>query len=320
MILLCGIPSEEPVARAIAAAERTGVPHLVLNQRQVEEWSLALELEGGRLSGMLSGPGGEWGIGEFDGVYARLIEPRTLPDLGEPPDGAMLARAQALFQALLAWLEVAPCRVVNRLGPSASNVSKPYQAQRILECGLAVPPTLVTNDPAEVRRFAAEHGRVIYKSVSATRSIVRELAGARIKDLERVRHLPTQFQALIPGDDVRVHVVGDAVHATEVVSAATDYRYASRDSEDVEMRPFELPPDVEASCLALSRALELPLCGIDLRRDPEGHWVCFEANSSPAYSFYEDQTGQPIGAALVSYLSGGDGTRGGDEESDGASG
>lgn len=318
MILLCGIPSEEPVARAIEAAERAGVPHLVLNQRRIDDWSLDLGLDGELLSGTLSGPNGRWDIGEFGGIYARLVEPRTLPDLGDPPDGARLARAQALFQALLAWTEVAPCRVVNRLGPSASNISKPYQAQRILDCGLLVPPTLVTNDPDEVRRFAAAQGRVVYKSVSSTRSIVRELVGARIKDLGRVRHLPTQFQALVPGDDVRVHVVGDVVHATEVVSAATDYRYAGREAEEVEMRACEVPAEIEASCRALSAALELPMCGIDLRRAPDGRWFCFEVNPSPAYSFYEDITGQPIGEALVSYLVGGSPNGDGDG-SDGAS-
>lgn len=320
MILICGIPSEGPVAGAIAAAEAAGVSHVVLNQRQVEGWTLALDLDGEFLSGTLSGPDGEWDLGLFAGVYARLVDPRTLPDLGDPPDPALLARAEALYQALTAWLEVAPCRVVNRLGPSASNVSKPYQAQSILACGLLAPPTTVTNDPDEVRRFAAEHGRVIYKSVSSTRSIVRELRGPRVEELERVRHLPTQFQALIPGVDVRVHVVGEEVHATEVFSAATDYRYAGRDSEEIEMRSCELPPALAASCLALSAALELPVCGIDLRRTPDGRWFCFEANPSPAYSFYENLTGQPIGRALVEYLAGkGAAANGGGGHGDGAS-
>jgi RimK-like ATP-grasp domain len=320
VILLCGIPSEAPVARAIVAAEGLGVPHVVLNQRQVDEWTLDLDLAGDLLAGTLEGPGGAWDLGEFAGVYVRLIDPQVLPDLGDPPDPVRLARAQALYQGLLAWLEVAPCRVANRLGPSASNMSKPYQAQRILESGLPVPPTTVTNDPDEVRRFASEHGRVIYKSASSTRSIVRELVGPRIKDLERVRHLPTQFQAMVPGVDVRVHVVGDAVLATEVISAATDYRYAGRDEKDVQMRACDVPADVEARCLALSEALELPLCGIDLRRTPDGRWLCFEANPSPAYSYYEEFTGQPIARALVTYLSEGAGSGDGSGEGNGASG
>jgi len=304
VILICGIPSEPPVAAAVEAAEEAAVDHLVVNQRQVEEWSLDLTFEGDRLDGVLRGPDGKWEAGELCGAYLRPVEPRTLPEVGQPPDAGRLAAAEALSGGLLGWLEVAPIRVANRFGPSGSNMSKPYQAQLIAESGLLVPPTTVTNDPAEVRRFAAAHRRVIYKSVSSARSIVRELNGERAKDIDRVRHLPTQFQALIPGVDVRVHVVGPAVFATEVRSEAVDYRYAARDEKGVWMLPAELPPEVERRCLALSAALELPVCGIDLRRTPDGEWYCFEVNPSPAYSFYEDVGGQPIARALVEYLSG----------------
>lgn len=307
MILLCGIPSEGPVASAIAAAREAAVPHVVLNQRQVDRWQLQAVLDAGRLSGELRGPGGSWDLAGFSGVYLRTVEPRRLPDLGDPVDEGKLSRAEALHGALLAWAELAPCRVANRLGPSTSNMSKPYQAQRIAEAGLGVPPTTITNDPDEVRRFAAEHGRVIFKSISSTRSIVRELSGERVKALQRVRHLPTQFQALIPGVDVRVHVVGTGLYATAVRSASIDYRYAAREDGEVRMEPCDLPDEIAGRCLALSAALELPVCGIDLRRTPDGEWYCFEVNPSPAYSYYEQLSGQPIGAALVSYLAGGDG-------------
>ncbi len=58
-----------------------------------------------------------------------------------------------------------------------SNASKPFQAQLIAAAGFVVPDTLVTNDPEVVREFHAEHGRVIFKSTSGIRSIVRELEG-----------------------------------------------------------------------------------------------------------------------------------------------
>jgi glutathione synthase/RimK-type ligase-like ATP-grasp enzyme len=186
----------------------------------------------------------------------------------------------------------------------ASNASKPHQAQLIEACGLRTPPTLVTNDPDAVRAFARRHRRLVYKSTSSMRSIVRELRGSAAAGIERVRNLPTQFQAFVPGTDVRVHVAGSAVFAAEIASDVTDYRYAAQEGRAVTMAPLELPADLRERCLALSAALELPLCGIDLRRTPEGEWVCFEVNPSPAYSWYEERTGQPIARALVAYLSG----------------
>jgi glutathione synthase/RimK-type ligase-like ATP-grasp enzyme len=106
---------------------------------------------------------------------------------------------------------------------------------------------------------------------------------------------------------VRVHVVGGRAFACEIVSEAVDYRYASRDGLAIEMRPIELPSEVAARCVALARALGLPLCGIDLRRTPEGAFHCFEANPSPAYSYYQEQTGQPIAEAIVDLLATGPG-------------
>ncbi len=58
------------------------------------------------------------------------------------------------------------------------------------------------------------------------RSIVHALDEDDIRRLDDISWCPVQFQALVPGHDVRVHVVGPDVHATEIVSDVVDYRYA----------------------------------------------------------------------------------------------
>ena len=73
---------------------------------------------------------------------------------------------------------------------------------------------------------------------------------------------------------------------------------------DVEMRAVELPPDIRARCVHLSIQLQLPFCGIDLKRTEQGAYYCFEVNPSPAYSYYQQYTEQPIADALVEYLAG----------------
>jgi glutathione synthase/RimK-type ligase-like ATP-grasp enzyme len=130
------------------------------------------------------------------------------------------------------------------------------------------------------------------------------LTGAKLNELDKVRYLPTQFQAFVPGTNIRVHIVGSEVFATEIRSDATDYRYASRDGLDVEMTPIDLPPVIAARCVSLSRVLDLPLCGIDLKCTPDGEYYCFEVNPSPAYSYYQESTGQDMATAIVKYLSG----------------
>jgi glutathione synthase/RimK-type ligase-like ATP-grasp enzyme len=123
-----------------------------------------------------------------------------------------------------------------------------------------------------------------------------------------VRALPTQFQAHVPGLDVRVHVAGVDVHATEIRSDAVDYRYAHRTGDDAVLEPHELPTAVAECCRAAATALRLPLCGLDLRRTPDGEYVCFEANPMPAYSYYQLAAGQPIAGSLIRYLAGSEGS------------
>ena len=66
-----------------------------------------------------------------------------------------------------------------------------------------------------------------------------------------------------------------------------------------------MPREVEDRCRTAAVALQLPVAGIDLRRTPEGEWYCFEVNPSPAFSYYEDATGQPISAAVARLLAAG---------------
>lgn len=306
MILFCGIPSEEPLALAIEAARRARVPHVVFNQRQSRAATLTLELDRHGLTGTLACGDRTYDLTAFTGVYSRLLDPSQLPEHRTPSsvraDETGARRARVAHDLLVQWMQLAACRVANRPRPMLSNASKPYQAQRIAAAGFLIPPTLITNAPEAVADFGSAHPRVIFKSVSAVRSIVRELTPDLMSRLDRVRNVVTQFQAHIPGDDIRVHVVGDRVFATRVTGRAIDYRYASRDGVEIEVRPTELPADIAERSVRLSRSLDLPFCGIDLRETPHGEYYCFEVNPSPAYSYYEHATGQPIACALVEWL------------------
>ena len=305
MILFCGIASEPPLALAIQAAERLSVEHVVFHQRETDFCDIMVECRGGRLSGRLRMREREWALEDFTGVYTRLAEYESLPEYRPNArhalDPVRIPKAKFFHYALNEWLELADCRVVNRACDMASNMSKPYQAQLISPL-FPTPPTLVTNEPGEALAFIRRHGRVIYKSISSVRSIVREWRSADARNLTRIRALPTQFQAYLEGTNIRVHVVGEKVFATEIDSPAIDYRYAQRDGLETAMRPLELPPEILARCLELSRLLRLPFCGIDLKRTQAGDYYCFEVNPSPAYSYYQEHTGQPIADALVQYL------------------
>lgn len=302
MILLCGVPSEPPLAMVKEALDAIGAPCLLFAQRSAAAAAMRLEQADGVLGGVLELDGEAHRLEGIRAVYTRLTAPDVLPEY-RAADGPTRAAVQRLHELLHLWLDLAPARVVNRGRAMGSNRSKPYQAQIIRRFGFAVPETLVTNDVDAVRAFAAAHGRVIYKSISGVRSIVRTLEPEDYPRLERARWCPVQFQAYVEGFDVRVHTVGDSVLATRIESTATDYRYAAREpGGDAALAPFALSPEVARACVALARHLGLEIAGIDLKIAPDGTVHCFEVNPSPAFSFFESATGQPIAETIARHL------------------
>lgn len=306
MILMMGIPSEPPLALVIDAAEREGIPFVVLNQRESRFADMVLSNSEPDREGTLTINEKEYRLDQFSGVYVRLMDHQHIPENQRngllSGDSEQIRKSYILHDMLQIWLENTCCRVMNRGGDMASNMSKPYQAQLIAAAGLRVPSTLVTNDPKSVQHFRSRYGRLIFKSISSVRSIVTELKAGNVAGLKRLRFLPTQFQEYVSGVDVRVHVVGDRLFATEVRSAAVDYRYATRDDEEVVMTPVTLPDDVADRCFRLADLLRLPLSGIDLKRTPDNEYFCFEVNPCPGYSYYQQHTGQDIAGAIVRYL------------------
>jgi glutathione synthase/RimK-type ligase-like ATP-grasp enzyme len=303
MILLCGIPSETPLAMVRAELDRMAAPYVLFNQREFETMGMAFEIQTHKVAGWLQVDSRRYRLEDFLGIYARLMDDRLLPELVNEPDDAPRRRhCRALHETLIRWCELTPARVVNRAAAMGSNSSKPYQAQLIQAHGFLTPETLITTNPDLVRTFHRKHKRVIYKSMSGVRSIVQTLEEADDERLDRIRWCPTQFQAFVQGTNVRVHIVGEAVFATAIETTATDYRYAQRQGSEAELYPIELPADVAERCVRLAEALGLAFAGIDLKITPDYQVYCFEVNPSPAFSYYEAHTGQPIAEAVGRYL------------------
>jgi len=304
MILLCGIPSEPPLAMVASALQQSRVHYFVLNQRAVEQAHIEFTLRGGHAYGWLEYGNASYRLEDFQGVYLRLMDELSVPEVAQsPPDSELRIHARRFHESIAAWLEVTDSKVVNRPSAMASNNSKPFQAQLIRRYGLCVPETLITNDPELVLEFRRKHGRIIYKSISGARSIVQTLEDKDVGRLEKIRWCATQFQQYIEGVDIRVHTVGRQVFATRIVSGAVDYRYAqSQVGESAELEAWELPPEIARSCVAVAEGLGLPFAGLDLKITPSGRAFCFEVNPCPGFSYYEASAGQPIAMAVAEYL------------------
>ena len=306
MILLWGIPSEPPLAMVHEQLVQMGESVIMFNQRHFADSDMVLEIQEGMVEGELRNEGKSIPLTEITSIYLRPMDDTQLPEiLSLAPTDPERIRCRALNDLMLRWLDIAPGRIINRPEPMGSNMSKPYQMQLIKALGLDVPETVITNDPERVEAFRNRWGRVIYKSISGVRSIVRELEEQDLERLDRIRSCPTQFQAYVEGFDVRVHTIGNQLFATRADTNVADYRYAPRQNGgETELTPYELPPELKECCLNLARGLGLDFTGIDLKITPDNRVCCFEVNPCPAYSYYELNTGQPIARAVADYLAG----------------
>jgi glutathione synthase/RimK-type ligase-like ATP-grasp enzyme len=239
----------------------------------------------------------------LDHVASAYIRPYPLPDLLTPNDTPLgLAHANAIEEALWTWADLGAGLVVNRPDAMGSNCSKPFQCSLINNVGLQTPETLITSNPDDALDFMSKFERIIFKSISSTRSIVSVLDETRASELHKLARCPTQFQEYVEGADWRVHVLRDDVFACRIVSQADDYRYAERRGLRVDLVAERLDDKVASLCVDVTKELGLTISGIDLRQTPAGQWYCFEVNPSPAFTFFESATGLPISDALVDLL------------------
>ena len=300
---MLGVSSEPPIVGVERALQRRGIPHLVVDQRDLAIGDWTTWSSDGWVEAMCTlGDGTQIAVDSFTGVYTRVAAWRTVlaDEFSNDHDGSFARHVYGLHERLDAWLETTSMRVANRTRANDTNNSKPLQAMLIRRF-FHVPATLVTNDPAAALAFRDEFGSVIFKSCSGERSIVTELADDDLERLDLLATVPVQFQEKLDGQDVRVHVVGREVFATAIESSATDYRY---DASGSSMRATEVSDEVADACVRLTSELGLEISGIDLRYCSDGRVSCFEVNPSPAYIVYEEATGQPIADALARHLAG----------------
>lgn len=302
-VFLCGIGSEPPMEKVIKALNEINARFIFFNQRTFINASINLEVGPGGLAGEITLNGHLVKFEEISSVYTRLIDFISLPEIVRlPTSHADYIHCEKFHQILEQFIELSPGMVVNRTQAMLSNNSKPYQMQ-IIRKYFYTPETLITNQLEKVEGFLEEHGNIIFKSMSGVRSIVTDWSDECLDRGQDLELCPVMFQEKVEGFDVRVHVIGDKVFATQVESDSTDYRYGHHQGQEARLSAVLLPEEIEAACVQVSADLELHFSGIDLRITPEGKCYCFEANPCPAFSYYEDHTGQPIARELALFLS-----------------
>jgi len=241
-------------------------------------------------------------------VWWRRPEPFDLGPGLHLPDAAFSFRQ--VLEALAGIAASLDVLWVNDPWRDARACHKPLQLAEATRAGLAVPATLVTNDPARARSFLRARGRrlTVHKALHSTSADWRPTRFVEKDELARidgVRRAPVIFQEYVPGVDVRVTVVGDALFAAEIDARDTaspeDFRPVW---EEARIAPCKLPAKVERALRALVAELGLRYAAIDLRRRDDGEHLFLEVNPSGQWLFVEERTGLPITRAVAGLLAG----------------
>lgn len=196
---------------------------------------------------------------------------------------------------------------------------KPYQLKIAKEVGLDVPDTLITNEPAECRRFfTANGGRVIYKPLnrpvvtdgSQGYSLFTSIVSETDLDqrLASVAYAPCLFQAHLPKvREYRVIVIDGEVFPVAIDSqvmpqTSVDWRRCQENWASLPHRAETWPVERTAPILALMRRLGLVFGALDFVLTPDGRCVFLEVNPSGQWYWLEMATGIPLADRMSDLL------------------
>ncbi|WP_018547747.1 ATP-grasp ribosomal peptide maturase [Streptomyces sp. LaPpAH-108] len=185
---------------------------------------------------------------------------------------------------------------------------KPAQLAEAKRLGLLVPRTLVTNDPAEARAFAAERP-TIYKPLHAgSYSVAGEPAGiwaAAVESREiddRVSGCAHLFQERVDKSaDARAVVVGGEVFCARITSPAgvVDWR---AEYQHLTYETVDCPGAVRQALLRFLAAFDLNFGAFDFALSTDGGWWFLECNPHGQWAWLEHATGLPITSAIADLL------------------
>lgn len=204
------------------------------------------------------------------------------------------------MSTLRSLIQACPARWINSWQAYQFHKEKPLQLSKVKQMGVKIPKTLISNDPKQVIEFCRSQEKAIFKPVygGAHTQFVTE-AHLDPKRLSLALSLsPVTIQEYVPGTNIRSYVIGNSVYSAEIRSHSLDFR----EDSNAELIPTELPEAVQQQCLTITKALMLEWTAIDWRLLPTDEYIFLEANPSPMFLHFEQQTGFPITHKLTELI------------------
>ncbi|WP_298238717.1 30S ribosomal protein S6--L-glutamate ligase [uncultured Algibacter sp.] len=182
--------------------------------------------------------------------------------------------------------------------------------QRLSKAGIGMPKTVFTNYSRDVEEVISHVGGtpVIIKLLEGTQGlgvVLAETKNAAESVLEafnglQARALVQEYIAEAKGADLRALVVdGHVVGAMKRQGREGEFRsnlHRGGSAEIVKLTEAEIKVAMKAS-----RALKLPVCGVDMLQSGRGP-LLLEVNSTPGLEGIESATGKNIAKSIITYI------------------
>ncbi|MGH3660892.1 MAG: ATP-grasp ribosomal peptide maturase [Micromonosporaceae bacterium] len=252
-------------------------------------------------------------LAEVTAVYYRRPGDFDLPEGLSAPE-SRFARAQARI-ALGGLINGLGTRWLNHPVAMADAEYKPRQLQVAASVGLPAPATIITNNPAAVRRFATRVGPIVVKPLAEP--VIAEAGGISIAytrlldtteltDLSGVSSTAHLFQQWIDlRHAVRLTAVGGNLFAVAIhpqsEAARVDWR-ADYDAHRYEL--IQPPIPIRDAVLAYLKEFRLAYGAFDFVVSADGAWWFLECNSAGQWGWVAEACGLPIADAIADYLTG----------------
>jgi glutathione synthase/RimK-type ligase-like ATP-grasp enzyme len=255
-------------------------------------------------------------LGRLSAVWYRRTHPASrLPETMETQlRRASVRESAAAFYAMIHGL---PAFHLDPIANVQRARNKLAQLRAAREAGLAIPRTLISNDPDEVRAFAdACAGNVVTKMLTSF-AVYEEgkekvvfttpLGEKDLEDLSGLRYCPMVFQERVEKEsELRITIVGRRVFAASVDSqslerASVDWRREGLALVE-DWKEYDLPGEVRDRLFRVLDAFGLEFGAIDVIVTPSGDHVFVEVNPIGEFFWLERHPGFPISDAIASVL------------------
>ncbi|MGW1676049.1 ATP-grasp ribosomal peptide maturase [Saccharopolyspora sp. NPDC002376] len=240
-----------------------------------------------RWTGALRGRRRDVDLSAVEGVWYRKPSPFALhAGLTDTEQEWAAAEAAMGFGGLLAALDA---RWISRPERIALAGRKPLQLSVAAACGLAVPESLLTNDPTQARDFCRTHREVIYKPLTGGpgtenghRVALRADTVSAEEITDAVRRTTHLFQVRVScAYAVRLTVVGRRLFAARIDTPSdvdvVDWRAVH---DQLTYTPIDVPDDVAAGIHKVMDTFGLAYAAPDFVVDHDGRWY-FHGDLNP---------------------------------------